>query len=684
MVSRATLLVFLLPWTVLVTAEEAMGQTSANEDIEELVVSVRATVKTDHLAALQARVLDEESIRRSNALHPNEVFNEVPGVWVSRGSGQEHLTAIRSGVLTGAGACGAYLLLENGIPVRPTSFCNVNGLFEVNTEQASAIEVVRGPVSSRYGGNALHGAINVVTLQDASPSFIEAQIGSYGLAQARVKLGNQQVGFTGHTTRVDGWRDDTGFSQTKVNAQMQQNLGAWQGSHTLALTSLDQETGGYVVGQDSYKDDQQRFRNPNPEAYRKASSFRYGGHFRKGRLVVAPYVRSSEMDFLMHFLPGQPVEKNSQRSAGVLSQLTHEAERFALSVGFQAELVDAELSEIQEKPTTGSAFLVATRPQGTHYDFSVDAFHLGVFHDARFRARDKLELKYRVRMESANYRYNNKHLDGRTRDDGTSCGFGGCLYTRPADREDEFLNVSMQVGFESELGSGLMFHGVFGTGFRPPQIAELYRLQSGQDVADIESERLDGIELGLTRDAGNRLLQLALYSERSRNLIIRDAEGFNQSSGAVNSHGLELHVSQELGVRHHVNFSWTLASHRYGFTQNLARRETITEGNHVDTAPRQLGSLGWRMAITENATAGVKITRIGSYYLDAANSAQYPGHTVVKGFGRWQLNDAWEIQLHVQNLLDAKYADRADLSFGNVRYFPAMPRNAQLRLKHQF
>ncbi|MFZ9904275.1 MAG: hypothetical protein ACO3GE_02635 [Steroidobacteraceae bacterium] len=58
--------------------------------------------------------------------HYASALNTVPGVLVQRGSGQESLIAIRSPVLTGAGACGAFLLLEDGIPLRPTGFCNVN------------------------------------------------------------------------------------------------------------------------------------------------------------------------------------------------------------------------------------------------------------------------------------------------------------------------------------------------------------------------------------------------------------------------------------------------------------------------------------------------------------------------------------------------------------------------------
>jgi hypothetical protein len=75
--------------------------------------------------------LSEKEIRAVAPKHPNEIFSRVPGAWISSGSGQEHLTAIRSPVLTGAGACGAFMVLEDDVPTRPSGFCNVNQLFEV-------------------------------------------------------------------------------------------------------------------------------------------------------------------------------------------------------------------------------------------------------------------------------------------------------------------------------------------------------------------------------------------------------------------------------------------------------------------------------------------------------------------------------------------------------------------------
>ena len=103
----------------------------ASEVEEEIIVEAK---KIDSISDWKEEVsstsLNSEEISLIDAQHPKQVFNRIPGIWISRGSGQEHLTSIRSPVLTGPGACGSFLILEDGIPARPNGFCNVNGLFE--------------------------------------------------------------------------------------------------------------------------------------------------------------------------------------------------------------------------------------------------------------------------------------------------------------------------------------------------------------------------------------------------------------------------------------------------------------------------------------------------------------------------------------------------------------------------
>ena len=81
--------------------------------------------------------LGADEIGLVGASHAAEALNRVAGVMIQRGSGQESLTAIRSPVLAGPGACGTFLLLEDGVPIRPVGSCNVNELFEIDTARRS-------------------------------------------------------------------------------------------------------------------------------------------------------------------------------------------------------------------------------------------------------------------------------------------------------------------------------------------------------------------------------------------------------------------------------------------------------------------------------------------------------------------------------------------------------------------
>ena len=147
----------------------AEPMSSAGKQIEEVIVSAsRISQPTSEISSNVARI-SGDTLNLISHTHINEALQRVSGAWISRGNGQEHLTALRSPVLTGAGGCGAFLMAQDGIPLRASGFCNVNELFDANSEQAGAIEVIKGPASALYGSNAMHGLINICLLY-TSPS----------------------------------------------------------------------------------------------------------------------------------------------------------------------------------------------------------------------------------------------------------------------------------------------------------------------------------------------------------------------------------------------------------------------------------------------------------------------------------------------------------------------------------
>ncbi|MEZ5557233.1 MAG: TonB-dependent receptor [Pseudomonadales bacterium] len=657
----------------------AAGTLSATQTsgglVEEVIVSGDASLAARLGATGSMDMLSGEELTGIGATHVNEALARIPGVWITRGSGQEHLTAIRSPVYSGTGACGEFLYLEDGVPIRPAGFCNINNLFEVNTEQAAAIEVWRGPASAVLGGNALHGAVNVITAVPEDTRFT-LEAGPYDFyrvgAVAAVDLGSQQLGVAAQSVSTNGWRDATGYDQQKLSLVQQTRIGAWEVRNTLNYSLLNQETGGYVYGYKAYKDSRLRDTNPNPEAYRDAWSLRAASHWRNGPWRLVPYVRRSDMRFLQHFLPGQPLEENDQTSGGLMLGYDLEQGRLRTSFGSQIELMQGSLYEYQALPLTdSSAFNNAVRPQGAHYDYDVDSLLLAAYYDLNWDFADKLSLVHSLRVERIEYDYDNRMLDGNSRDDGTTCGFGGCLYNRPADREDDFSNVAGRLGIERALRDAAVYL-VFGTGFRPPQATELYRLQRGQDIAELDSERVLSAEMGYRSPH----LKLAAFAERTEHFIFRDAAGLNVSDGKTKSIGVELSYQRTLGANT-FELAASYAEHRYDFNGGATGGEVIVKNNMVDTAPRWLGNARWRYAPSAAWDSEFELNFVGEHYIDALNSAEYDGHYVVNWRGRYRLSERTELFARVINVLDERYADRADYTIFDAdryRYFPAMPR----------
>ena len=145
---------------LLLAALPVFGQ-AENNPLDEIVVTAVKHEQSIREVASSISTITAGDLQTISHVHITEALRRVAGVWISRGNGQEHLTAIRSPVLTGAGGCGAYLMMQDGISLRAPGFCNVNELFESSSELAERIEVLKGPGAAIYGSNALDGAINV-------------------------------------------------------------------------------------------------------------------------------------------------------------------------------------------------------------------------------------------------------------------------------------------------------------------------------------------------------------------------------------------------------------------------------------------------------------------------------------------------------------------------------------------
>jgi iron complex outermembrane recepter protein len=669
----------------------ALSACAASGRAELEPVTVTATRSAAPLVATAGNVglIGADAIGTLAPTHASEVFWRVPGAWVTNNSGQESLVGIRSPVLTGAGACGAFLFLEDGLPARPAGFCNVNQLFELNFEQASMIEVVRGPGSALYGSNALHGTVNVLMPSPADGlDYALLDAGPADFVRGRFSGGrwDGSRGFrvTGQAAHDGGWRDDSGYDQAKVNANWLARDGVEEREALLAATTLRQDTAGYITGFESYRDARLRRSNPNPEAFRDADSFRasYAWRHEDGerRREVRPYVRASSMTFLQHFLPGQPLEENDQVSAGLQLTARDAVAGGALHYGLDLEIAAGTLEQFQAGQAQGVPPAVgAIRPPGFHYDYQVRAGNVAPWVHWERPLAERWSLGLGLRAEWQHYDYDNRMLAGNTRDDGSECP-GGCLYSRPADRSDDFRNLAPKLGVGWRPAERQLAWAAARRGFRAPQATELYRLQSGQQVADLDSELIDSFELGWRGFSRTLGWEVAAYHMEKRNYIFRDGDGFNVSDGRTRHVGVELALRWQLTATLRLETDQSYARHTWRFNRDVGRGEVIVSGNDTDAAPRRFSSTRLAWDGPRRMSAELEWISMGSYWLNAANTARYQGHDLLNLRIRQPLSPALHVALRVNNLADTDYAERADFAFGQYRYFPGRDRSLFLEL----
>lgn len=641
-----------------------------------IVVSAARAEETRDAGPAPVAVMGEAEIERLGAHHMAEALNRLPGVFIHRGNGVEHLTAIRSAVLSGGAGAGSFLYLEDGIPLRAPGFANINGLMEAADGLAGRIEVIRGPGSAVYGSNALHGLVNVVTPEPGEAGrLLEVEAGSFGRARVRAYAGGETrfgAAWAGASVRrEDGWRDDAGLMRAAVQGRADWTAGATDWSLRGALIDIDQETATFVDGFKAYEDEALSRRNADPLAFRNVRAAR--ANLRADHRIsetlsanAVAYVRSNRMDFRLHFLPSLALERTGHDSAGLQTALTWETETSRVILGADADLTDGFLFESQSEPTRGPFV------QGLHYDYDVQARALAGFVQARHALTPALSLDGGVRLEETRYDYDNAAPDG---------AIG--RYLRPADRTDTFTTLTPNIGLTYQASEALQLFARAARGVRAPQTAELYRLQPGQQIDGIDPEELDSLEAGLRwRLADRGRVELVGFVMEKRNVFFRDADGFNVTDGRSDHHGIELDAGLELTDTLSLAASATWAIHEYAFDRPVSRgSETIVDGARLDTAPEWLWNARLLWEPRPDTDLEAEWVHVGEYFADAANTAAYEGHDLVNLRAAYEFGGGWEAFTAVRNVFDTRYAERADFAFGGYRYFPGEPRSVSFGVR---
>jgi len=219
-------------------------------------------------------------------------------------------------------------------------------------------------------------------------------------------------------------------------------------------------------------------------------------------------------------------------------------------------------------------------------------------------------------------------------------------------------------------------------GFRAPQATELFRLQAGQRIADLTTERLTSIQSGFRGRVSDFNYDLSLYHLDKRNFIFQDSERQVVSNGETSHRGVELSLAYDFTERWKFSLAASYAKHRY--ENNLLISQVNIKNNQIDTAPNELANARITWAPSNNYLWELEMIYLGDYFLNPENTARYNGHQLFHLRGQVNLSENLQVTLRLLNLADKAYAERADFAFGSYRYFVGQPRSFLLGVQYIF
>lgn len=151
----------------------AADQTAPAGRLEEMVVTATRSSKKIDEAPASVTVITREDLEKQNVRTVDEALRNEVGVYNTRARGIQDSTPNIG--MHGIYGASRVLVLLNGLPAQDAYNFDA-GWTQLPVNDIERIEVVRGPGSSLYGGNAVGGVINIITRKPKKRE-VETQVG---------------------------------------------------------------------------------------------------------------------------------------------------------------------------------------------------------------------------------------------------------------------------------------------------------------------------------------------------------------------------------------------------------------------------------------------------------------------------------------------------------------------------
>lgn len=530
-------------------ASHAFAEESQSESDSIIVTASRLTNSLSDLAR-SVTIIGQEEILSRQAPNVTELLRQVAGLNIIQQGARGGVTSI---VLRG-GEPNFTVVMIDGVKVNdPTNTRGGSYDFSyLDVANIERIEIVRGPMSSFYGSDALAGVINVITRNATGPR-VTAELGGNQLRSVSGAYGSSigalQGSIDAHALEDDGDIEGSGYQDWGVNASLSMQFGE-SGEAGVTLRHLDASSTGFpedsggpefsVIRQVDSRDVQEshvRLFGDYSISGKSAATAAYS-HYVREENFSSPGIASG----VFSGVPPNSALTNFKRDQFTISYSHQIANTLSLAIG----------AEWQNERGDSAGIIDIGFPLAA--DYQLDRATVSAFSEVGY-STGPLILRGSVRWDDPD------EIDSET---STQLG---AVYKFHDDRTELWVT--------------------WGQGFKAPSFIALAHPIIGN--SSLLSETALSVELGLRRQLGrsNGRLEISVYENRYKNLIDFDPVLFtNVNRSKVVAQGVELSAEFMFGSK------WNIGPHL-----TYSDTEIVDSDAQLRGRPRWRGGIiaGWQL-----------------------------------------------------------------------------------------
>ena len=626
---------------------------------------------------LAISVISSEEIQQARpATSIESAFDLVPGTFSQGGTNfaQDARVAIRGfGSTAQFGIRGIHMFVDGVPSTLPDGQSEVDSL---EMDFVDRMEVLRGPISSLYGGGG-GGIVSVDTFAPTQEPVVRARAswGSYGLARYS-GLTTGTIAGTGYVlgvsdTSVDGYRDHAKAHQWNLLAKLERELedGTVLGLNFSNVTAPEGEEPGALtqaqVDQDRRQAQPQALSlNAREKLDQQKLALTMRHPFGEGRELRA-LVWGLQRDFTNALTITVPTTRrvNLDRKAWGGSLVFADTTRFVhWTGGFDVDL---------QRDVRANFENIAGARGAKNLEQSENVSAVGPWLSAEATFDNGFGVVAGARWDWTRFDFGDRFVTGTSGD---------------ASDDKTFRDLSPRVGFYWRASDALLAYANYDSGFQVPTTTELQTPgPDGGFQENFDAEKTTGVEVGAKGLLFDRLYyDVALFALRVRNVAVpyEDATGntFFRDAGESHRRGLELALSAWLAPGLSARGSYTYASYRYhDFNSiDLATGEVVSQDGHLEpNAPINVAGLELRYEHSSGFFAIGGLRYFSKLWVDDANTATAPGATTTDVRLGWDLRRGhFVVQPFVgaRNWTGTVFDDRIRPNAAAGRYYEPAPR----------